>query len=107
VHIPVNGLRAARFELALIDPENIVSLEAYAQTRNSRAIRWRWELSPEAQKLGFVGTFTLVPGYAARRLELAVNTARPRDVQSLDILVSVKSGTRAGFELRHLEVAEP
>jgi hypothetical protein len=107
IHVPVKGLRAARFEVTLLGSENIVSLDAYAQTRNSGSIRWRWELSPEAQEFGLTGTFTLVPGYSARRLELAVDTARPRDIQGLDILISVKPGTRAGFELRHLEVAEP
>jgi hypothetical protein len=107
VHIPVNGLRAARFEVTLIDTENIESLDAYAQTRTSGSIRWRWELSPEAQEFGFAGTFTLVPGYSARRLQLAVDTARPRDIQGLDILISVKPGSHAGFELRHIEVAEP
>jgi hypothetical protein len=107
VHISINGLRAARFEVTLLAPENIVSFNAYALTRTNRSIRWRWELGPEAQKFGFAGTFTLVPGYSAHRLQLAVDTARPQDIRTLDIFVSVKPGSHAGFELRHLEVAEP
>jgi hypothetical protein len=107
IHVPVNGLRAARFELALIDPENIVSVNVHAQTRTSRSIRWRWELGPQAQQFGFSGTVTLVPGYAAHRLKLAVNTARLSDIRDLHVFIAVKSGTHAGFELRHLEVAEP
>ncbi len=73
----------------------------------SRSIRWHWELSPEAQQFGFAGTFTLVPGYDAHRLQLAVNTARLGDIRDLHLFVEVKRGTHAGFELRHLEVAEP
>jgi hypothetical protein len=107
LHVPVNGLRAVRFEVTLIDPENIVGFNVYAETRTSRSIRWRWELGRGAQQFGFTGAFTLVPGYSAHRLQLAVNTARLRDIRDLHIFVAVKPGTHAGFELRHLEVAEP
>jgi len=107
IHVPVNGLRAARFEVTLLDPENLVGFHVTAQTRTNRSIRWHWELSPEAQQFGFAGTFTLVPGYDAHRLQLAVNTARLRDIRDLHLFIEVKPGTHAGFELRHLEVAEP
>ncbi len=107
IHVPVNGLRGARFEVTLLDPENLVGFHVQAQTSTSRSIRWHWELGPEAQQFGFAGTFTLVPGYAAHRLQLAVNTARLRDIRDLHIFVEVKRGTHAGFELRRLEVAEP
>lgn len=106
VHVPVHGLRAARFEVTLIDPENIVAFHVYAQTQTSRSVRWRWELSPQAQQFGFSGTVTLVPGHPAHQLRLAVNTAQLRDIRDLHIFVSVKPGTHAGFEVRHLEVAE-
>jgi hypothetical protein len=107
IHVPVHGLRAARFEVSLIDPENIVSFEVHARTEFSRSIRWRWELDPQAQTFGFTGTFTLVPAYPAHRLQLAVDTARPGDIRDLHISVAVKPGSHAGFELHHLEVAEP
>lgn len=107
VHVAVNGLRAARFAIRLIDSENILSVSVYARTQTTRSIRWRWELDPQAQRFGYAGTFTLVPGYSSHRLKLAVSTAKPRDIRELHIVVAVKPGTHAGFELRHLEVAEP
>ena len=107
IHVPVKGLRAAKFDITLLDPENIVSFQVYAQTRTNRSIRWRWELDPKAEQLGFTGTVTLVPGYSERWLRLAVNTARLRDIRDLHIFVEVKPGTHAGFELSDVEVAEP
>ena len=68
VQVPVNGLAAARFDLTLIDPENILGLYVVARTETNRAIRWRWELDPAAQQFGFSSTVTLVPGYSAHRL---------------------------------------
>src|SRR5262249_16861661 len=78
-----------------------------AGTEANRSIHWRWELDPQAQQFGLAGAFTLVPGYPARRLQLAVNAARPGDIRDLYVYVAVKPGSRAGFELRHLSVAEP
>jgi hypothetical protein len=107
IRVPVNGLRAARFEVNLIASENIVGFNVYAHTRTNRSIRWRWQLSPQAQQFGYTGTFTLVPGHPARALALSVDTARRSDVHELHIFAVVKPGTRAGFELRNLEIAEP
>jgi hypothetical protein len=107
IRVSVNGLRAARFDVTLLDPENIVSFNVYALTKTSRSIRWRWELSAQTQQFGFAGRLTLVPGYPMHRLQLAVNTARLHDIRELHIFVAVTPGTPAGFELRHLEVAEP
>lgn len=106
VRVPVAGLHAARFSLKLIDPDNIVALNVYATTKTSRALRWRWILGPQAQRFGYAGTFTLVPGYPARQLGLATSTAEPGDVRDLHVFIVTKPGTRAGFELRNLEVAE-
>jgi hypothetical protein len=106
VRIPVHGFRGARFELRLLDSQNIVGFYVNAQTKTSRSIRWRWELSPEAQQFGFSGTVTLVPGYPAHRLALVVNTAKVADVHDLHVYIAVKPGTHAGFELRNLNVAE-
>ena len=107
VRIAVNGLRAARFEITLLAPENIVSVNARAWTPNRRSTRWRWDLTPETQEFGFTGTFTLVPGHYARRLQLIADTAPPADIRELAVFVTVKPGSRAGFELRHVEVAVP
>jgi hypothetical protein len=107
IHVPVHGLRAARFGLTLIDPENILGFHVYARSQTSRSVRWRWRLDPPAQEFGYTGTITLVPGYPARRLGLAVNTARPRDLRDLDIFLVVKPGTQASFELRNFEISEP
>jgi hypothetical protein len=107
VHVPINGLGAARFEVRLIDPGNVVGFHVYAQTRTGRSIHWRWEREPELQKLAFTGTFTLVPGYPARQLQLVSSTARPADVTELYVFVAAKRGTHVGFELRHLVVARP
>ncbi len=106
VDIPVHGLRAARFELHLIDPENIIGVQVLAETATSRSIRWRWHLDPDARRFGFTGPITLVPGSPAHRLELAVDTARPEDVRDLHVFVEVTPGTHAGFELRALEISE-
>ena len=106
VRIPVHGFRGARFEVRLVNSENIVGFYVNAQTKTSRSIRWRWELTPEAQQFGFSGAVTLVPGYEAHRLALVVNTAKDSDVHDLHIYVAVKPGTHAGFELRNVEVAE-
>lgn len=105
VHIPVQGLRAVRFEVTLIDSDNVVSFHVQAQTATSRSVRWRWELGPDPHKLRIPGTLTLVPGYTAPPFELTVNTAAPAEIRDLDIFVAIKPGTHAAFELRHLEVA--
>lgn len=105
IHIPVRGLRAARFDVTLIDPENIVGLYVYARTERDRSIRWRWDLDPVAQQFGFTGPITLVPGHPAHRLQLVDNTADARDVRDLHLVIAVKPGTHAGFELRNVEVA--
>ncbi len=107
IHIPVNGLRAARFDVTLIDPENIVGFYVYALTERGRSMRWRWELDSAAQQFGFIGTVTLVPGYRARQLELVDSTAGVRDIRDLHVVMAVKPGSHAGFELRHVEISEP
>ena len=107
VHIPITGLLAARFEIVLIDPDNIVGLDVFALTKTSRSVRWRWALNEDAQRFGYAGTVTVVPGYPARQLQLVANTARLRDIRDLHILIAVKPGTHAGFELRNIQVAEP
>jgi hypothetical protein len=107
VHIPVNGLHAARFGFTLVEPENIVSVNVYARTAGSRLVRWTWDVGAELTQFGFSGTVTLVPGYPAHQLRLVVNTARPSEIRDLDFLVMVKPGSHAGFELRYLEVANP
>ncbi len=107
ITVPVSGLRAARYELRLIDAENIVDVYVYAQSKTRRSVRWRWSLSPEAQRFGFTGSVTLVPGYSAHQLQMTENTARLRDIHHLHFFVAVKPGTHAGFELRNLEIADP
>jgi hypothetical protein len=107
VHVPVNGLAAARFDLTLVDPENIVGLDVVAQTATGRSMRWRWELDANAQQVGFSGTITVVAGYPAHRLELVGHTASASDIHDLRVWVELKPGTHAGFELRHVEVASP
>ncbi len=107
IHVPVDGLRAARFDVTLIDPENIVGFYVYAQSEHDRSIRWRWELDHDAQRFGFTGTVTLVPGYPAHRLALVDNTAGGREIRDLQVIIAVKPGTHAGFEVRHVAVSEP
>ncbi len=107
IRVPVHGLSAARFDLTLIDSENILGVYVSAQTESDRSIRWRWDLDPVSQQFGFAGPVTLVPGFRARRFELADSTANPRDIRDLHVFIAVKPGTHAGFELRHLEVSEP
>lgn len=107
VHVRVDGLGAARFEVSLIDAENVVGFHVFAQTRSRRSIQWHWELSPDAQKFHPVGTFTLVPGYSAHQLRLGVSSAVPAEVTDLHFIITLKPEAHAGFELRHLELARP
>jgi hypothetical protein len=107
VQFAVHGLAAARFDITLVEPENIVGLYVIAQTETTRSIRWRWEPDAYSRPFGLSGTVTLVPGYSAHRLELVANTAKLEDVRFLLVFVEVKPETHAGFELRHVEVAEP
>jgi hypothetical protein len=107
IHAEVHGLRAARFELALLDAENIVSFHVLAESASHRTLRWRWDLGPDAQQFGFRGAFTVVPGHGAQRLQRVGGSAAPGEIVALHLYVTVKPGTRAGFEVRHLEVAEP
>jgi hypothetical protein len=107
IHVEVHGLRAARFELTLLGAENIVSFHMFAESASHRTLRWRWDLGPDAQQFGFRGAFTVVPGYGAQRLQRVGGSAAPGDIVALHLYVTVKSGTRVGFEVRHLEVAEP
>ena len=107
IHAEVHGLRAARFELSLIGAENIVSFHALAESASHRTQRWRWDLGPDTQQFGFRGAFTVVPGYGAQRLQRVGGSAAPGEIVALHLYVTVKPGTRAGFEVRHLEVAEP
>lgn len=106
IHAEVHGLRAARFELALVDAENIVSFQVLAESANHRTLRWRWDLGADAQRFGFRGAFTVVPGYGAQRLQWFGGSAVPGEIVALHFYVTVKPGTRAGFEVRHLEVSE-
>ena len=106
IRVEVHGLRAARFELALIDAKNILSVHVHAESASRRSLRWRWDLGPDRQQLGFRGAFTVVPGYGARLLERLGGSASPEDIVALHLYVTVKPGTRAGFEVRHFEVAE-
>ncbi|HEU4733229.1 MAG TPA: hypothetical protein VFT22_35295 [Kofleriaceae bacterium] len=107
IHAEVKGLRAARFELELLDAENIVSVHVLAESASHRTLRWRWDLDAQAHKFGFRGAFTVVPGYGAQRLQLVGGSLAPREIVALHIVITVKPGTRAGVEVRHLEVAEP
>jgi hypothetical protein len=107
IHAEVHGLRAARFELALLGAENIVSFHVLAESASHRTLRWRWDLGPDAQQFGFRGAFTVVPGHGAQQLQRVGGSAAPGEIVVLHLYVTVKPGTRAGFEVRHLEVAEP
>ncbi len=107
IHVTVNGLSAARFEVTLIDPQNIEGFYVHAQTETDRAMRWRWQLDPSSRRFGEPERFTLVPGYPAHQLELESGTARARDIRALHVFIAVRPGTHAGFQLRHLEVSEP
>ena len=107
IHAEVHGLRAARFELVLLDAENIVSFHVLAESASHRTLRWRWDLGPDAQQFGFRGAFTVVPGYDAQRLQRLGGSAAPDEIVALHLYVTVEPGARAGFEVRHLEVAEP
>ena len=107
IHAEVHGLRAARFELALLGAENIVSFHVLAESASHRTLRWRWDLGPDAQQFGFRGAFTVVPGHGAQRLQRVGGSAAPGEIVALHLYVTVKPGTRAGFEVRYLEVAEP
>jgi len=107
IHVEVHGLRAARFELALLGAEDIVSFHVLAESASHRTLRWRWDLDPSAQQFGFRGAFTVVPGHGARRLQRLGGSAAPEEIVALHLYVTVKPGARAGFEVRRLEVAEP
>lgn len=107
IHAEVHGLRAARFELALLGAENIVSFHVLAESASHRTLRWRWDLGPDAQQFGFRGAFTVVPGHGAQRLQRLGGSAAPDEIVALHLYVTVEPGTHAGFEVRHLEVAEP
>jgi hypothetical protein len=103
-HVPVTGLGAARFAIKLLHPENITGLHVDATTATSRSIRWHWG---REHSFDFDGTLTVVPHYPAHQLQLVASNARPSEVVDLHIVVAVKPGTRAGFELRDLELAAP
>jgi hypothetical protein len=107
LHIPVDGMAAARFELELIDPEHVVSVHVRAQGRSSRSIRWDWFRDAEVVPYAFNGRFTLVPGYSAHQLALSASALLPHEVTSVHIFVTVDPAGHAGFELRRLEVAPP
>jgi hypothetical protein len=107
IRAEVHGLRAARFELVLLDAENIVSVHVLALSAGHRTQRWRWDLGPDAREFGFRGAFTVVPGYGAQRLQRVGGSAAPDEIVAMHVYVTVVPGTRAGFEIRHLEVAEP
>lgn len=107
VRVAVNGLHAARFEVTLIQPENIEGFYVHAQTATDRSARWRWAPDPSSRRLDQPETFTLVPGYPAHLLELASSSAGPHDIRELHLFIAIKPGTHAGFQLRHLEVSEP
>jgi hypothetical protein len=106
IHVTVDRLAAARFDLTLIQPENIIAVDAVARADANRSEHWRWEVDPVVQQLGFSGAITLVPGYPAHRFMVLGNTTRAQDVRELQLWVEIKPGTHAGFELRHLEVAD-
>jgi hypothetical protein len=106
IHVPVTGLRAARFEVTLIEPQNIEGFYVHAQSATDRSVRWRWQIDTSSRRLGEPERFTLVPGSPADRLELVTSTASSRDIRELHVFIAVKPGTRAGFQLRHLEVSE-
>jgi hypothetical protein len=107
IHAEVHGLRAARFGLELLDADNIIAVHVLAQSASNRTQRWRWDIGHDTQQFGFRGAFTVVPGYGAQRLQRVGGSAAPGEIVALYIYVTVKPGTRAGFEVRHLEVAEP
>ena len=107
IHAEVHGLRAARFELALLDAENILSFHVLAESASHRTQRWRWDLGPAARQFGFRGAFTVVPGHDAQRLQRLGGSAAPGEIVALHLYVTVRPGTHAGFEVRNLEVAEP
>ena len=107
IRVPVTGLAAARFEISLVDPQNIVSVNVYGETASSRSLRWRWFLSPTARQFDRPRTFTVVPGYGSHELGLTAQSADARDVRQLHVVVEVLPGTHAGFDLRKLEIAQP
>lgn len=106
VHVPVHGLRAVRFHLKLLHPENIRSFHVHARTPTDRAITWRWDLDDEARTFGFDGMVTLVPGYPTHQIGMVNTTGHPSDVRELHIFVEALPGVEAGLELRQVEVAE-
>ena len=107
VELAVTGLGALRFDLTLVNPEHISSVLVTGRTDANHAIRWRWDLSPGAKRFGFSGPVTLVPGYPSHRFAPAGTTGDAADVRELSVVIELDRGSRAGFELRHLEVAAP
>ena len=107
IELPVHGLAAARFDLTLVEPENLTGVLVIAETADNRSIRWRWGLDPATQQFGFSGPVTLVPGFSAHQLVFAGSTASAEDIRELRVIVSVKNGSHAGFELRRVAVSEP
>jgi hypothetical protein len=107
VHIPVNGMRAVRFDLTLVDSDNVLGVYVNAEAESDRAQRWGWDLDPLARQFGFSGKVTLVPDYDAHRLGLVNGTASASEIRDLHIVIAVRPGAHAGFELRNVEIAEP
>lgn len=107
IHAEVHGMRAARFELALLDAENIIAFHVIAESASQRTLRWRWDLAADTQQFGYRDTITVVPGYGAHRLQRLGGSATPSEIAVLHFYITVKPGTRAGFEIRHLAVAAP
>lgn len=107
IRIPVSGLAAARVQLALVDPDNIISVQVAARTTSTKSVRWRWRLSEDERRFARVSSFTLVPGYGAHQLLLGARSARPEDIVELGFYIEVKPGTTASFELHAVETAQP
>lgn len=105
--LPVDGLSGLRFELGLIDPQNIVGVWVDGLNADgARVLRWEWVLSAGCPRYDISRAHTLWPGQGDGCFEAGL-TGDGTAVRAVHVFARIKPGTEAGLLLLAAGVAEP
>ena len=107
VMLPVQGLRAVQFDLALSGRAHIRGVRVYAVDAHGRRVAWWWLRGPR-HRWGpqYEGTIVLEPELPAGRWVVAGDHMPGDRIAALHLIVDIDRGARAGFTLSDLRLAQ-
>jgi hypothetical protein len=104
VHFEVNGMRAVRLDLELLESEHVEVLYVYIYgSERGQLLRYQWSLRSTQRRRGVSGSFTLVPSRPSGYFR-ASGEIPPEQIRDVHVFVRLQKGKSAGLVLRRAEI---